>query len=230
MPLAKSLVKKGYNVKGSVTSAEKMNTIDDPEIDVSVVKTEANTISISNPDFFKTDVLFINIPPQRIPDIEAVYPAQIGQILPFIAKNKIEKVIFVSSTSVYPEINGEVTEEDDFQPEKGSGMACLNAEQLLQKQADFATTIIRFGGLIGADRNPHRFMKRGIKNGPGLKPINLIHLDDCIGIVHHILKVANAEPPEFDASNDSSFKIVSSEKLINKLGYSFKYESPMDWL
>ena len=257
LPLAKSLATKGYKVKGSVTSAEKINSVEDPGIDVSVVKIEADTIYSSYTDFFKTDILFINIPPRRIPNIETGYPAQIAQVLPFITENKIGKVIFISSTSVYPETNSEVDENNLPKPEKGSGVACLNAEQILQQQSGFATTVIRFGGLIGADRNPYRFMQRGVKNGPGQKPINLIHMDDCIGIIHHIIeneiwgevingccpihptraefyhlaaKVVNVDAQEFDESDDFSFKIVSSKKLIDKLGYSFKYESPMDYL
>jgi nucleoside-diphosphate-sugar epimerase len=58
----------------------------------------------------------------------------------------------------------------------------LKAEQLLQQQDLLKTTIIRFGGLVGPGRHPGRFFagKKDIPNGRA--PVNLVHLDDCIGI------------------------------------------------
>lgn len=257
LPLAKALLTKGHRVNGSVSSTEKANNIDAEGIQLSVIKLGKDKIEFSDPDFFNTDVLFINIPPQRIPDIETIYPVQVQQLLPFIHQYKIDKVIFISSTSVYPENNGTLTELNRLTPEKGSGLACLNAENSLLTDQHFQTTVIRFGGLIGADRNPHRFMKRGVKNGPATKPVNLIHLDDCIGIVRHTIqheiwgeiingtcplhptreefyneaaKIAGVEPPLFDKDTSFKFKLVSSEKLTSKLGYTFKYQSPVDYL
>lgn len=255
-PLATALSNKGFNVKGSVTSAEKVEDIES-QIDVSVIKIGESEIEISDPDFFKTDVLFINIPPKRIPNIDTVYPAQLANLIPFIEEYKIPKVIFISSTSVYPESNNEFTESAIFEPDKTSGLACMKAEDLLLNSKGFATTIIRFGGLIGADRNPHRFMLRGSKNGPGAKRVNLIHLDDCIGIIEHIIdkeiwgevinaccpehptrqefytlaaKISDVDVPEFDNTSEFNYKVISSEKLVSVHGYKFKFNSPIDYL
>lgn len=257
LPLAISLLEKGFKVKGTVTTASKTNDIERLGIDVSVLKINTDGLELTDRNLFKADILFINIPPGRIPEIEMVYPSQIRQLLPFIDEYKIRKVIFISSTSVYPENNKVVTEDDSLQPEKGSGVACLTAEHTLQNEVQFSTTVVRFGGLIGADRNPYRFMQRSIKNGPANKPVNLIHLDDCIGIIHHVIKndiwseVINAccpihptraefyteasksagvDPPIFDENIEFKFKIVSSEKLIYQYRYAFKYNSPMDYL
>lgn len=257
LPLANYLTEKGYRVKGSVTSAEKVNTIGNNKIEVSVVNVEASQMEVSDASFFETDVLFINIPPRRIPDIEHVFPNQLLQIISRIKDRGVKKVIFVSSTSVYPENIGRAHEIRNPKPDKASGKACLLAEQHLFRQEDFQTTVIRFGGLIGADRNPHRFMKRGVKNGMGNKPVNLIHLDDCIGIIAHLIefnvwgevingvcplhptraefysqaaKAVNVEIPEFESSNQSDFKEVSAQKITEQLGYKFKYPSPLDYL
>ena len=66
---------------------------------------------------------------------------------------------FVSSTSVFQSQNKEVKEGDIGIPEKISGKALLTAESLFQKSDRFQTTIIRFGGLIGANRNPANFQR-----------------------------------------------------------------------
>ena len=257
LPLAKTFLEKGFIVKGSVTTTEKLKEFTDSKIDLSVVKLHDNYIEFSNENFFKTDILFINFPPKRVDGIELLYPNQVSQLLPFINRYGIKWVLFISSTSVYNETNGVVTEDDELSPEKSSGRACLNAENILRRSNAFDTTIIRFGGLIGADRNPHRFMKRGVKNGPGKKQVNLIHLDDCIGIITHIVdcnfrngtinaccpvhptreafytaaaKAAHVEAPQFENTSAYNFKLISSSKLTDQLGYRFKYKNPLDYL
>ncbi|MDA3928954.1 MAG: hypothetical protein PF541_08325 [Prolixibacteraceae bacterium] len=257
LPLAKSFLQKGYLVKGSVTSDDKLKEMSNNGIAVSQILLNEKSILVGNENFFQTDILFINIPPRRILGIELAYPNQVKQLLPYIQQYKIKKVIFISSTSVYPEANKTVRENENLRPDKGSGIACLQAEDVLLSETEFKTTVVRFGGLIGADRNPLRFMKRGIKNGPAAKPINLIHLDDCIGIIHHIVtneiweevingtcpihptreefyveaaKIAGVEPPLFDKYSSFKFKTVSSEKLTSNLGYTFRYKSPIDYL
>ena len=52
----------------------------------------------------------------------------------------------------------------------------------------FNTTVIRFGGLIGYDRMPGKFLtgKKDLPNGDA--PVNLIHRDDCVQIIYQIIK------------------------------------------
>lgn len=256
LPLAKSFLHKGYHVKGTVTASSKADDLKHSGIEVSVLKLFSDKIECADPGFFNSDIVIVNIPPSRTALIETIYPAQVKQILPYLYQNKVKKVLFVSSTSVYPEVNRMVSEDEVWSPDKPSGAACLNAENILRNDPHFSTTVIRFGGLIGADRNPHRFMKSGVKSGEGNKPVNLIHLDDCIGIINHVIEQniwgevingccpvhptrqefytraalkAGVEPPCFDNSSDFQFKKVSSDKLINQLDYTFKYESPVDF-
>ena len=256
-PLSYSLISKGYMVKGSVSSIEKRAEFNDSEIQVSTLKVEADGLHYSDADFFKTDLLYINFPPKRVENIETIYPAQIEKLIPRIVENNIRNVIFISSTSVYPETNSVVFEDEKRTPDKGSGVACLAAENILKNNPNFKTTVVRFGGLIGADRNPSRFMQRTVKNGPANKPVNLIHQDDCISIIEYIIsnqiwdetinaccpqhpsrkefyqlaaEIAGLAPPDFDETESFQFKTVSSEKLVKQLGYSFKFESPLDFL
>lgn len=256
LPLAKSLQEQAYQVKGSVTSAEKARELSAQIPGVSVLKIETDGLSLSDEKLFACDVLIVNIPPRRVPGIEAIYPAQIGQLLPFIHHSGIKKVLFVSSTSVYPELGREVSEHEIQLPDKPSGRACLKAEQILQNDQAFRTTVLRFGGLIGPGRQPHRFMQYDRVNQGGNIPVNLIHLADCIGIIQHIVEkelwgeVLNAccpqhptrrefytkaalqagiVAPQFSDDEEFQFKTVSSKKLINQLGYTFKYESPLDF-
>jgi nucleoside-diphosphate-sugar epimerase len=255
VPLAKQFLKKGFSVKGSVTSVEKFGLLDDASILPYRIVLSDTEVIMDDPDFFKCDVLIISIPPRRIEKIEQVFPSQIRRLIPFILNSGIRKVIFISSTSVYPDQNQVAREEDLLVPDKPSGKALVEAENLLKETSGFKTTIVRFGGLIGADRNPARFLLKSalpIANAP----VNLIHQDDCIGIISAIVErelwgeTLNACCPEHPMKKDfyekaasiaglptpvisdelAGFKTIDSSKIIRLLNYQFKYRNPMDYL
>ena len=255
LPLGKHLRNRRFSVKGSVTSPEKFGLLRTSGIvPYRIVLNDAG-VEIDDPSFFETDVLIISIPPRRIDGIERIFPIQIAQLIPIILKSGIRKVIFISSTSVYPENLKTATENDVLTPDKESGKACLAAENLLNHLTDFETTILRFGGLIGADRNPARFLLKSTRSVSNI-PVNLIHQDDCIGIIAAILEkdlwgeTLNACCPEHPLKKDfygkaaqisglpvplisdqtEAYKIVDSSKLRRLLKYKFKYPSPMDYL
>jgi len=255
MPLAKRLLENGFTVNGSVTSREKFDLLRNDGILPYQVVLNETSVHIPEADFFDCDVLIISIPPRRIDGIERIFPAQIAQLIPLIVNHGIQKVIFISSTSVYPELGQNARETDASFPEKESGKAILSAEYLLNSLKDFKTTVLRFGGLIGADRNPARFLLKS-KQPIANSQVNLIHQDDCIGIITAIIQqelwgeVLNACCPEHPYKKDfygkaarisglpepvisdqaESYKIVDSSKLIRMLNYHFKYPSPLDYL
>jgi nucleoside-diphosphate-sugar epimerase len=255
VPLAKHLLEKGFSVKGSVTSVEKFGLLRNNGILPYQVVLNETSVEISKPDFFDCEVLIISVPPRRIEGIERIFPAQIGHVIPLIIKAGIRKMIFISSTSVYPDHLQTAREGDVFPPDKASGKALLLAENLLNNLTDFETTILRFGGLIGADRNPARFLQKSTR-AVANTPVNLIHQDDCIGIISEIIhqelwgETLNACSPEHPFKKEfygkaarisglpeplisdlpESYKIVDSSKLIRLLNYNFKYSSPLDYL
>ncbi|WP_163707080.1 SDR family oxidoreductase [Mangrovibacterium lignilyticum] len=256
LPLARKLISNGYKVKGSVTSEGKMEMLQQTAIWPFQLLLTKDGLRLDNPAFFDTDVLIISIPPRRTADVEEVFPAQIKHLIRRLEQAEVKKVIFISSTSVYPETSGVAKETDVLLPEKASGKALLDAENLFRLNHHFKTTIIRFGGLIGADRNPARFLSRKSPAVSGSKPVNLIHQDDCISIIKEIIRqnawgeTFNACCPEHPSRKDfymkasavsgipaprfsdepEPYKIVDSSKLIRYLDYRFKYPSPLSYL
>ena len=97
--------------------------------------------------FLKAKLLVISIPSKNIEDFE--------YLISEIEKSTIKKIIFISSTSVYP-LNNSITTEDS--PIHKNALSQI--EQLFRVNANFKTTIIRFGGLIGFDRKPGRFFQK----------------------------------------------------------------------
>lgn len=186
LALAKALIEQQYKVKGSSTRAEKLKDLSENHIQPFLINFEKDEENY-DPLFFHADVLFICIPPKRAAGQQSDYPKKIQRILNAVKLHKTPNVIFISSTSVYGDSNAELNELSSPLPETESGKAILKAENLLQDQNAFSTTIIRFAGLVGPDRDPGRFFsgKTDIPNGQA--PVNLIHLNDCLGISLSIL-------------------------------------------
>ncbi|RXK84960.1 NAD-dependent epimerase/dehydratase family protein [Chlorobaculum sp. 24CR] len=207
--------------------------------------------------FLDSDILVVNIPPKRRPDVVEHHVGQISLLIDALADSPVKHVLFVSSTSVYPSPGGEVVESDAADPDEAdspAGRALMYVEQMLHPEPGFSTTVVRFGGLIGPRRNPAEFMQRMTEIANPAHPVNFIHLDDCVRIISEIIRqgvwgetfnacaplhptrselyAAAAEShglgalPE-EPSSDHRFKIVNSDKLVQKLGYQFLHPDPL---
>ncbi|NVM62094.1 nucleoside-diphosphate-sugar epimerase [Mucilaginibacter sp. SG538B] len=184
--LAKGLIADGMQVKGSTTSTAKMDNLAALGIRPYVVNFSPGE-EIYDADFFDCDILWISIPPKSRSGEGDIFLQKVKGIVHAIKRFAIQQVIFVSSTGVYADNNRHVNEETDPQPNTEAGRILFEAEKLFRAEDGFKTTIIRFAGLIGPGRDPGRFFagKKEIPNGDA--PVNLIHLDDCIGISKTIL-------------------------------------------
>lgn len=206
LPLAKSLLEKGFSINGSTTSVEKIAVLEKAGILPFQINLFEDRIE-GNIDLFlsNSDILIIDIPPKLRGNSTENFVAKIQNIIPFIEKSSVDKVIFVSSTSVYADDNSIITEETKPNPDTESGRQLLEAEHILQSNKNFQTTIVRFGGLIGDDRHPIKFLagRKNIENPIG--PINLIHQIDCIGIIEAILKHS-----ETSGQNDKSNEVFNA--------------------
>jgi len=187
LAMAKKLIENGYTVKGSTTTPEKQIVLKESGIIPYLVNFQQEAESF-DPGFFDSPALIICIPPKRSSAEQHTFLSKIKKIAAAASIGKVSQLIFISSTSVYGDLNEEVDENVVPQPDTDSGKAILSAESLLKDTPGFTTTILRFGGLIGPNRDPGRFFagKSDIPNGKA--PVNLIHLADCTGITFSILE------------------------------------------
>ena len=156
LPLAIDFVAKGIMVKGSTTTKEKIAVLKSENIEPYLLSLEEVNNTVYSQFTSGSEVVVINIPPKRASSSVDSYLEQIERILPFI--NDTQNVIFISSTSVYQNTNGEVSEDLKVAPEKVSGQAILKVEQKLQTVLKDRVTIIRLSGLVGYNRQPGRFL------------------------------------------------------------------------
>ncbi len=246
-PLANALVEKNWAVKGSTTSANKLALLRECHINPFLIILDERQIDGDIDGFLENlTVLIIDIPPKAT---TSDFTKKIELLLPHLEKSTVEKVVFISSTSVYDDQPVMVDETTPTNPLTESGRQLVKSETLLQGNPNFKTTVVRFGGLIGEDRHPVRFLS-GRKNveQPD-SPVNLIHQKDCIGILLTLIEkgiygeifnaVAPSHPtrktyytkmalsfglplPEFAAQQNATGKIISSDKIIETLGYDFE--------
>lgn len=190
-PLAKKLIATGYTVKGSTTSESKLEILQSHHIHPFLVTLSESKIDGNVTEFLNnSEVLIIDIPPKLRGDYSENFVQKIKNLIPFIEKSKVEKVIFISSTSVYADIKSipTITEESLVNPDTESGRQLAEVENILKTNSAFQTTIIRFGGLIGEARNPIKFIAGKMNVANPEAPINFIHQEDCIGIICEMLK------------------------------------------
>jgi nucleoside-diphosphate-sugar epimerase len=249
LPLAKALLSKGFSVNGSTTSTEKLAVLENVGIEPFLIALSENKATGSLTEFLEnSEILIIDVPPKLRGSGTENFVSKIRNIIPFIEKSSVEKVLFISSTSVYNDDEIFVTEETIPKPDTESGKQLLDTEQLLQNNNHFKTTILRFGGLIGEDRHPIKFLagRENLDNPDA--PINLIHQDDSIGIILKIIEtdswnetlnaVAPSHPsrelyytqkamdlnlalPKFNSEQNSGGKIILSARIENVLKYTF---------
>lgn len=185
--LAKKLISQDYTVLGTTTTRANLEILKQEGISpfyVEIFKDGAKGHLI---DFLKeVDILIVNIPPKRKSDTSD-YFNKIDQLHEACKIMHLEKVIFVSSTSVYGELQGVVTEKSKPKPVSASAKAVFKAEKLFTEDASISSTIVRFGGLIGPDRHPVTYLSGQQNLSNGDEPVNLIHLEDCLDILISII-------------------------------------------
>ena len=234
-PLAISFINEGYAVKGSTTSEEKLELLEMNGI-------EPYIVDISDfeeyDSFLNSDILIIAITSKDVDGFE--------NLIAQIQESPIQKVIFISSTSVYGKLNKVMTEEDAVLK-----LPLTEIENLFRENTFFETTIIRFAGLFGDERQPANWFKNGKKIPQPKGFVNMIHKDDCIEIIHEIIaqncwnETFNAcsnhhptrrefytlaklnndfEVPKFEENEVYEWKIISSKKVQEVLDYTFIHD------
>ena len=239
-PLAQHFIAQGHQVKLSTRQAEKCESI--KQLGAQPYLVDIDT-PILPPDFFDSDILICNITSKN----QAGYAALITQL----AQSSIAQVLFISSSSVYRNTNALVAEDAGAEDPDS---VLYQIEQAFQACPDFKTTVLRLSGLIGYRRHPGRFFANGKVVSQPDAPVNLIHRDDCIGLINKIIEQAawgevfnvcsdthptkrdfysytrsllGESAPTFADGAQNQTKIVSNAKIKQNLGYQFIYPDVM---
>jgi len=186
---AELFIKKGWSVKGSVRNPININLLNAKGIAPFVYNLGDKGALISS--FSKgLDLLIISIPPAMRKGPASNYlnallilSEQLTQYLPLSCH-----IIFVSSTGVYPTKGGPFSEKSKWEPDTDKASALLSAEKTIRKLPQ-KTTVIRFAGLVGPDRQPVRSLSGKSKINGGNLAANLIEKHDAVGLIWHLSKL-----------------------------------------
>jgi nucleoside-diphosphate-sugar epimerase len=257
-PLAQRLQTLDYVVKGSTTTVEKATQLTSQGIGAEVLRLDP-TPTTDLTDLLTVDTVIINIPPKAGQQGDAFHPQQIGYLVDAIRRSPARHIIYVSSTSVYPDREEPVemsVEDDVTTPDKSAASALAEAEQkVLTLAPERLVTILRCGGLMGYGRIPGKYVA-GKTVDTGAVPVNYIYRDDVVGLLVIILDkklhgtfnaVAPEHPtreaiyrrscsdfgyalPTFVATEKPlSYKVISPKKLIQATDYTFQYPDPLEF-
>jgi nucleoside-diphosphate-sugar epimerase len=244
-PLAKTLLDNGYKVNGTARSSDKILKLSKSGINSYQYVINKN---FNESRFYRSlDLLIITVPFGKNKMKSKGFDDFITQLVEITKKESIKNVIYLSSISVYGSSNRLLDEKTKCNPVSKSAIKILSVEKILNN-GPFKTINIRLGGLIGNNIHPINSIS-GKEFNKGDQFINLIHIDDVVGIILKILdrfpnenntynavspfhplkkdyytliaKELKVLPPKF-IIGEKLRKIISSDKLIKEFEYNFK--------
>ncbi len=195
-------------------------------------------------DLLETNYLYINFPPSKFKD----YTNFLNKIYTSEKIKYIEKIIFVSSTSIYANEDAIYKEDSKLSNEKSPKV--YDSELLIKDKTDI---ILRCSGLMGYDRIAGKRSASKVISDKDIK-INYIHRDDVISATKFLIDnningifnlcsnihptkeeiyLHNAKKFGFKESifkNEKGLKnrIIDGSKITSK-GFEYKYANPFDY-
>lgn len=156
-----------------------------------------------------------------------VYDDILTQVIDWATRHQQQPlVLLVSSTGVYGQQNGEwVNEDSETQPSSFSGREILAGERRLRQRLQ-RTLTVRFSGIYGTNRTrliQQASSGQAIQQSPTIWT-NRIHEEDCVGILHFLLRQVQADhelAPIYLASDDCPVgKYEVSAFICETLGHT----------
>ena len=130
----------------------------------------------------------------------------------------IRRVLYTSSTRVYPQNNGERVDEDS--PTGGDDIYArlLLEGERVAREFTSSTVVARFAGIYGPGRT--RLIDLVRKGGPcaAMHYTNRIHRDDCAGVLRHLLQLERALPVYVGADREAATQCEVMSWIAKRLG------------
>ena len=235
-------LKNKYKVKVSIRNESKKEKYEEENLSPFLLNEE--NFDYLN-DLLETNYLFINFPPSKFKD----YTGFLNKIYEHKKIVNIEKIIFISSTSIYPDLD--LTFNEDFIIKDSKSPKVYDAEILIKDKTDL---ILRSSGLMGYNRIAGKRSSCKIVNDKDIK-VNYIHRDDVIratlfAIFNNIKGIFNLsvekhptkeeiylfnskkygfEKSIFKGEKGLKNRIIDGSK-IESLGFKYKYPNPFDFV
>lgn len=176
--LAHSLSKR-YECTVSVRSEEKKQRLQNEGLQVEIVEIKEDSIIDESSFFSNTELLIVSLTPVALRYFE--------QVIQKIEQNHIKKVLLFSSTGIYTDCEGWVTENPELHLEIPKVKHLKTIEDLFLLNPNFDCSVLRFGGLMGKDRHPVKFLAKKEIIDEGNEPVNMISDEEIISIIEQFI-------------------------------------------
>ena len=253
MALAQSLVAAGHQVLGTTTTPDNLAIMEAAGIQAHVLRLGAefgtSAEALLHRLLCAADILVLNLPPRAA--AAGAYPTLLRPVHRAVAAAGTRHVLFVSSTSVYPN-EPRLMREAEALSTRDAASDVLRAEgHFVPRYGQWKSTVVRLGGLIGPDRAPGRFLAGRRDLPQGNAPVNLVHLTDVVGVLSSIIEhgawgytfnvcaaqhplrrdfypaaaqYLTLEAPTFREETDGSGKTIDSSLVRRVLPYQFRHD------
>ena len=258
LPLGLSLQQSGHRIVATSRSEAGCARVN--SLGLTCLQFELGT-SLTNSKFaaiFNSNLLILNIPVGRKTATSEVFSANMDALLRQVVDSKIQQVIFISTSSVYGDQNGVVSEKSPTSPNTRSAQINLEVERLVQDYFAPQCCILRLAGLVGKDRHPVNYLAgKSALTAPKMR-VNLVHQEDVIQSIRCIIENRvwgdtlvlsatehptrqeyytwaaerlNLAPPVFNEEQEPAVgKLIDPTRSLNLLGMTLNYPSPYDML
>lgn len=244
LPLAKALLAQGLRVAVTVGSREKAEGLKGEGIAAWALRLAPE---MTEPLPFRCREMVICVPPSKVDD----YPAAVVRLCQLALAAGVQRVLFISATSVWATGQGE---EETPRPAHARGERMLAAEQAVQGAGFDCAMVLRPAGLYGPARHPGRFLAGKTLAGGG-QAVNLVHLDDVVSACQLMLaqgqdgeaynlsapvhprreqlypfasRLLGLVPPVFiEPAGD--FAPIEGQQICRRLGFAYRWPDPAHW-
>ncbi len=251
----KLLQEQGYFVVGSSTRSEKVGLLREKGLDAVHFALDPDPKGIDYQRLFESEILMVTLPPRSRQGDGETFLQQLASLRDLVANSAVKQVLFISSTGIYPNENKAVPYTEEEVSESTAGNAILyQAEALMGTSPTYDFTVLRLGGLMGADRIPGTYFS-GREQVVGHTRVNFIHQTDAARMVAWVInqglwnQTFNGVAPEHplrrevyqhnasalgvslpasfqDTADEEVGRLISSEKIVST-GFTFKYPDPL---
>ncbi|QWA09326.1 SDR family oxidoreductase [Sodalis ligni] len=256
MPLALSLLAKGYGVTGTKTTpdgvdAARMCGVECyPLLLTPEIQAEPDDMAA----LLQVEALIVTLPAGHTAQRPEDYFLAVRQVVDSALSFGVPRIIFTSSTSVYGDTVGTLRENSPLEPVTPTAICLRELEQWLHRLPNTSVDILRLAGLVGPSRHPGRFLAGKTHLPGGSHGVNLVHQSDVISAIELLLKLPKGghlynicapghpakrdyypararelgtKPPEFLPGDDKETgKIVDGNRICRELGFEYQYPDP----
>ena len=208
-PLGLYFKSAGHSVAGTTRNAEKARDLANQDIQTVLFDLYENDVTDLPHEIFQDACVVINIPPGRKNFEAKLFVERMKGLFDYAYQHAAMHICFISTTSVFGELEGRVTNNSPLAPSTASGSAHVELELYLKDLAlvsaasldkdlranGFSCSVLRLAGLVGRDRHPISSLSQKSNIAMGKNPVNLVHQEDVIEAISAVLRNSRKKEP-----------------------------------